>query len=203
MADGGVRIRSAKIAALVNQSSDICMTTELLLTASRFTVERRRVTLDDGREVSREFVIHPGAVVILPILADDATGEQIVMIRQTRHAVGETLLELPAGTLEKGENPADCAARELVEETGYRADSIEPLTTFYTSPGVMSERMSVFVARDLTHVGQNLDETEEIDVCCMTLADVADLLIGGRLRDGKTIAALGTYLLKRRADASP
>jgi len=173
------------------------MSTELLLTASRFNVEWRMVTLDDGREVSREFVIHPGAVVIVPILVSDASGEQIIMIRQMRHAVGESLLELPAGTLEKGENAADCAARELEEETGYRAGSIDPLLEFYTSPGVMSERMSVFVARDLAHVGQNLDDTEEIDVCCMPLGDVADLLIKGRLRDGKTIAALGTYFLQR------
>lgn len=173
------------------------MSTELLLTASRFTVERRMVTLDDGREVNREFVIHPGAVVILPILADEAAGEKIVMIRQMRHAVGEMMLELPAGTLEQGEDAAACAARELEEETGYRAGSIDPLLDFYTSPGVMSERMSVFVAGDLTHVGQNLDDTEEIDVCCMPLGDVADLLIKGRLRDGKTIAALGTYFLQR------
>lgn len=171
---------------------------ETLLTARRFSVRRHWISLADGRKVAREVVIHPGAVVILPLLEDG----RVVMIRQLRHAVDQTLLELPAGTLEADEQPMDCAVRELEEETGYRAAAIEPLTTFYTSPGVLSETMYAFVARGLTHVGQRLDETERIDVECMTLDDVAHLLRGGKLRDGKTIAALATYLLRTDSAAS-
>lgn len=167
---------------------------ETLLTASRFRIERRNIRLDDGREAVREFVIHPGAVVILPLFSN----QELLMIRQKRFAVGESLLELPAGTLEADENPVDCANRELLEETGYRAGRIEPLTTFYTSPGILSEVMHAFVARELAHVGQNLDETEQIDVEPMTLSKVTELLRTGQLRDAKTIATLSTYFLQER-----
>jgi ADP-ribose pyrophosphatase len=104
--------------------------------------------------------VHPGAVVVLPLLDADT----IVMIRNFRPSVGATLLELPAGTLEADEPAEACAGRELIEETGYRAGRIEPLVDFYTSPGVLSERMFAFVARELSHVGQQLDEGEEIEV---------------------------------------
>ena len=166
---------------------------ETLLRAPKFAVERRRVTKPSGRVVDREVVVHPGAVVILPVLDDGS----IVLIRNYRFAVGQTLLELPAGTLEADESPRDCAARELEEETGYRAACIEPLCEFYTSPGILTERMYAFVATGLTEVGQRLDETEEIEVAVHSQDKIRQLLAEGGLHDGKTIAVLGTYLLVR------
>ena len=166
--------------------------TETLLTTPKFAVERRDVRLQDGRLVQREVIVHPGAVVILPILADGS----IVLIRNYRFAAEDTLLELPAGTLEAGEDPQDCAARELEEETGYRAEQIEPLGEFFTSPGILSERMRAYLATGLSEVGQNLDDTEEIEVEIMRPDKIRQLIVDGQLIDGKTIAVLGTYMLR-------
>ena len=140
----------------------------------------------------REVVVHPGAVTILPLLDDG----RIVLIRNQRLTIGQELLELPAGTLEPGEPPRDCALRELEEETGYRADTISPLCEFYTTPGICTERMWVFVARDLTHTQQNLQGAEQIRVCVLTIDEVRRMLRAGEIEDGMTIAALGTYLLR-------
>ncbi len=122
----------------------------------RFDVRTLQLPGAEGRTVSKEIVVHPGAVVILPLL-DEKT---VVMIRNERVAVGQTLLELPAGTLESGEDPQACAFREVIEETGYRAAKMDRLLDFFTSPGICTERMFGFVARGLEQVGQDLDETE-------------------------------------------
>ena len=169
---------------------------KLLLTTRRFTVEQRVFDGPLGEPIVREAVVHPGAAVILPIL--DAS--RIIMIRQIRQVVDEELWELPAGTLEPGEPPIETACRELIEETGYRAERIEPLVTFYSSPGICTELMHVFVATGLTPVGQNLDAGEQIDVEIVSLIDARRRLLAGELRDGKTIAALGRYLLGNDAE---
>ena len=133
--------------------------------------------------------MHPGAVLILPLLSPT----QVVMIRNYRFCVGAELLELPAGTLEPPELPAACAARELEEEAGYRAGRIDALCEFFTSPGFTDERMHVFVATDLTPTGQRLDATEQIRVLTMDLPDALAATADGRIVDGKTIAALHVY----------
>jgi ADP-ribose pyrophosphatase len=129
------------------------------------------------------------AVVVLP-LVDDQT---VVMIRNERFAVGEVLWELCAGTLEKGEEPLLCAGRELIEETGYEAGRIDKLLEFYTCPGICTERMHAFLARDLTAVGQNLEDNERIEVEVMSLARSMQMIRSGEIRDGKTIATLFYY----------
>jgi len=162
---------------------------ETLLKATKFTVERRDFDHPKAGRVRRELVVHPGAVLILPLLSP----EKVILIHNYRFAVGAELLELPAGTLEAGERPIDCAARELEEETGYMARRIEPLCEFYTSPGFTDERMFVFLATDLTATAQKLDPTEQIRVESMVLADALDATADGRIVDGKTIAALQVY----------
>ncbi|MBC7835457.1 MAG: NUDIX hydrolase [Phycisphaerales bacterium] len=143
----------------------------------------------------REIVRHPGAVVIVPVLAPD----ELVMIRNRRVAVGEELWEFPAGTLEAGEAPETCAPRELIEETGYRAGETKPLGWFYTTPGMTDERMHAFLATDLNHVGQALEEDESIRVEVVQLSDAMAMLADGRLRDGKSMLAL--LLALRHADS--
>lgn len=141
-----------------------------------------------GQTVLREVVVHSGAVVILALLDD-----KILFIRNERFAVEKTLLELPAGTLEPNEEPLLCAGRELEEETGYRAAKIEPLLSFYSSPGFCNEILHAFLATDLTYVGQNLDPGETITVEPLTFAEALAKMRSGELMDAKTLATLFCY----------
>jgi ADP-ribose pyrophosphatase len=165
------------------------VTEELLLETRRFCVKRIERSLADGSSVSREVVRHPGSVVILPLLDND----QICLIRNYRVAVGKTLIELPAGTLERGERPADCAARELIEETGFRAASIEPMTSFYAAPGILDEFMHLFVARQLTAGTAARETGEEIQNYVVGLHDALQLVQTGEICDAKTIVGLLVY----------
>jgi len=162
---------------------------ETVFQGVRFDVATMQIPGNDGKSHRREVVVHPGAVVILPLLAD----QQVAMIRNERFAVDLTLWELPAGTLEPDEDPADCAGREVVEETGYQAAKITKLTDFYTSPGICTERMWAYLAEDLTHVGQDLDESERITVEVLPLNQTMQMIEAGDIRDGKTIATLLYY----------
>lgn len=160
---------------------------ETLLKCRKFDVVRRPVTGADGRSHDCEFVVHPGAVVILPLLDPD----RVVMIRNHRPAVGQELWELPAGTLDvPGESPDKAAARELEEETGYRAGALSPLCEFYASPGIMTEKMIAYVARDLTKTAQRLEPTERIRVEILSLTDALGLIRDGRIVDAKTMVTL-------------
>ncbi len=152
----------------------------------RFDVHALTLSGDQGETYRRDVVAMADAVVVLPLL-DAST---VVMIRNARVGAGQTLWELCAGTLEEGEDPQVCAERELIEETGYRAGRIEPLTAFYTCPGICTEYMYAYVAHDLTHVGQNLDENEQIEVHELKLDRVMTMLRQGEIRDAKTIATL-------------
>ena len=149
-----------------------------------------KIKTADGGTVEREVVVHPGAVTILGILHDG----RVVMIRNHRWTVGKKLWELPAGTLEVGEDPAVCAGRELIEETGYEAARIEPLTQFYTSPGILTEWMHTFVATGLRHVGQALEETERIEVEPVAPERLIEMVKTGEIVDGKSIATILFWL---------
>jgi ADP-ribose pyrophosphatase len=151
------------------------------------------VRMDDGQVVKRDWFHYPGAAVIVPILDDGS----IVMIRNRRFAVDETLLELPAGTLDAGEAPAICAPRELAEETGYVAGCIEPLGAFYSCPGTSDEKLYAFLATDLTGGEQSLEAHERIDVETYSPDEVRAMMRSGELHDGKSIAALGLYWLSK------
>ena len=148
-----------------------------------------------GPLTQRGVIVHPGSVVIIPIMP---SGE-IVMIQNQRWQIGESILELTAGTLEPPEPPIECARRELIEETGYQCDSLTLLHQFYALPGLTNEVMHVYVARGLIHVGQSLQPDEEIEVQLMTPQAVKDAIMNGTIIDGKTLAVLGLYFL---SDAS-
>jgi ADP-ribose pyrophosphatase len=144
---------------------------------------------ETGTRSQREVVVHPGAVVILPF----ANAETILLIRNRRHAVGQILLELPAGTLDKNEDPMNCAGRELLEETGYLAGRIKALGNFYTSPGILSEKMYAFAAYDLEKSAMALEEGEEIEVFSADWNQAIEMIRDGQIVDGKTIATLLIY----------
>jgi len=139
-----------------------------------------------GGTQRREIAEVADAVVILPLLDD----QRVVLIQNERFAVKQTLWELPAGTLEPGEDPAACAARELAEETGYEAQRVERLTSFYPSPGFCTEKLHAYRATGLRHVGQSLEETERITAHVMPIEEACAMVRDGRIEDGKTIAAL-------------
>lgn len=148
---------------------------------------RRDVLRDEaGAEYVREVVEHPGAAVIVPFLPDG----RVVLVRQYRHAVGRSLLELPAGTLEPDEDPAECARRELEEETGWRAGKVLPLASVYSSPGILNEAMRFFVARDLVPGTADPDPGEDIEVVLLPVAEALRRVRSGEIRDGKTVTGL-------------
>jgi len=159
---------------------------ELLLDTPLFRVARLRFDAPDGGEIVRDVIEHPGAAVILPLMDDG----RVILIRNVRRTVGKVLWELPAGTLEPGEAPKACAAREVEEETGYRAGTLAPLTEFFASPGILNERMYGFLATDLEQTSQALDHDEEIEVFPIPQWQVRDMLKDGHIEDAKTITLL-------------
>jgi len=145
-----------------------------------------RVRLADGSEARREVVEHPGAVAILPILDDG----RVILERQFRQPAGEVLWEIPAGTLHEGEDPQDCARRELAEETGYRPDILEPLASVYLAPGYSTEVIHLFVARGLQPVGQRTDVDERVRTVILDFDRVLEMIATGEIRDAKTVCAV-------------
>ncbi len=164
-------------------------TPEILLQARRFRVEQVVQVAKDGSRHTREVVRHPGAVVILPLLSDG----RICFVRNFRIAVRETLIELPAGTLEAGEDPAETALRELAEETGYRAGRIRRLLEFCMSPGILDERMHLFLAEDLRLGEMALEGGEEIEPFLASWDEALGMIERGEIRDAKTLVGLLYY----------
>ena len=162
----------------------------LVLQGARFNVHEMQLTGSDGKQYVREVIRHPGAVVLLPLL-DDGT---VVMIKNSRPTVGETLLELPAGTREPNESAARTAARELVEETGYHAGSLTQLHEFYSAPGICDELMHLYVARDLTQGEHQREATEQIENQVASRDEIAAWIAQGRIRDAKTLVGLYAFL---------
>ncbi|HET6882841.1 MAG TPA: NUDIX hydrolase [Pirellulales bacterium] len=167
---------------------------EILLKTRRFDVVRLRYRDDAGQIHEREVARHPGAVTILPLVDD----EHVCLIRNYRVAVDQTLIELPAGTLEPGEDPAVTALRELEEETGYRAQQVEKLCEFFMSPGVLSERMVLFLATSLTAGPSRLESGEQIEPFVVTWQEALALAERGEIRDSKSLVGLLWYDRFRR-----
>jgi ADP-ribose pyrophosphatase len=165
-----------------------------LLKSRRFSVVEKTVTRADGRTASVEFVKHHGSVAILPILSDG----RVCLIHSRRLTVDETLIEVPAGTREPNETPLETASRELAEETGYRAGHFEELIAYYPSPGILSERMWIFVAQDLTEGDPAREANEEIENLVVSWDDALAMIDRGDIHDGKTIAAILLWERKQR-----
>ncbi len=160
------------------------------------TVRVDKVELPNGTHAGREVVRHPGAVAIVALPSPD----QVILIRQYRHPAGEVLWELPAGVLEPGEDPAACAQRELIEETGYEAGEIEPLFSTFLSPGFSSEIIHLFVARGLRSIDDHPSEPDEhIDVHIMALDDAVEMVMRGQVRNAAAICGVLAEAERRRA----
>lgn len=149
-------------------------------------VRRDMVRLPDGREAQREYIVHPGAVVIVPLLDDG----RLVVERQWRHPLGRVMLEFPAGKLEPGEPPLDCAVRELIEETGYRAAQWARAGILHNAIAYSNEGIEVWFARGLRAGVRALDAGEFLDVDSMSFEQLDDLARRGELTDAKTLICL-------------
>jgi ADP-ribose pyrophosphatase len=158
------------------------------------------LTVDTIREgdvtYTREIVHHPGSAVMLPVYPDGTIG----LVRQYRHPARKYLLELPAGTLEPPEAPEAGAHRELEEELGVKCGRLEKLTEFFISPGFLEEKMFLFLATELTEIGQRLEEDELIDIMRVTVSQALEMIADGEIEDGKTI--IGILLAAPRLAAS-
>jgi 8-oxo-dGTP pyrophosphatase MutT (NUDIX family) len=150
------------------------------------------VALASGRRTTREVIEHPGAVAIVPVLE----GERLLLVRQFRQPAGRVLLEIPAGTLDPGELPEECARRELGEETGYRPGRLIPLYRTYLAPGYSSEMLHCFLGLDLAPVEGHPDADENVALEVVTLAEAEAMLARGEINDAKTLCGL---LMARQA----
>ena len=149
-------------------------------------LEVENVRLPNGREIALSIVRHPGAAAIVPFLDDD----HVLLIRQYRFAAGGEIWEVPAGKLDPGEAPEVCAARELQEETGYRAGRLQPLAPYLASPGFTDELIHLFAAFDLESAEQQLEEDEVIELHPTPFARALEMVWSGEIHDGKSATAL-------------
>lgn len=146
--------------------------------------------LPDGRPCKREMVEHPGGASVLYV-----RDGKVLLVRQFRYAYQEEIYEIPAGKLDRGEDPAKAAARELEEEAGVTAKSLEHLYTIYPTPGYTNEKIYIYLAKDTEQGRAHLDEGEFLNVEYMPLAQVREKIESGEIRDAKTIIAIQHYLL--------
>ena len=151
-----------------------------------FNFVTENLTLPNGRDSEMAFIRHPGSIAVVPLLDDNT----VVMEVQYRHPVGEYLLEIPAGTLEPGESPLICAKRELMEETGYRAQELVELGKIHMIPAYSDEEIHLFIARGLTPAEQNLDPDEIIEVVTYPLEKALQMIDTGKITDALTILSI-------------
>ena len=159
-----------------------------------FDLVREEVVLPNRVFVEMDIVRHPGAAAIVA-MKDDSN---LIMIEQYRHALGETIWEVPAGTLHKNEDPLDCARRELEEETGFTASSWDKLGVITPLPAYSDETIHVYLASDLSPSQQNLDDDEILQVTEISLPAAVDMIKEGKIKDGKTISSLFLAAIRLR-----
>lgn len=168
------------------------ISSEPLFQGTFINISRDQIRLPNGNESTRLVIRHPGAACVLAVTDRD----EVVLVRQWRYAANQAILELPAGKLDAGEDPAECALRELAEETPYTADSVKLLHTFYTAVGFCDEKMYLYQAEGV-RLGSILsnDEDEITETVLMSREAVKQALKNDEIRDGKTLAGLQYWLL--------
>jgi len=154
-----------------------------------FGVRRDEVEEPGGLRTTREVVTHPGSVVVLPVLDDG----RVVLIRQYRHATRQYLWELVAGRIDAGETPKRAAARELLEETGYRAKRFSVFLDVFPTPGFVEERMFILLAERLTAGKAQPEEDEKIEARAYSMKELKQMIHRGKLRDAKSVAGILYY----------
>jgi len=166
------------------------LNSEIVYQGPVFGVRRDEVLEPGGLQTTREVITHPGSVVVLPVLRD----KRVVLIRQYRHATRQYLWELVAGRMDEGESVKEAAARELLEETGYRAKRFGVFLDVFPTPGFLEERMYILLAEGLTEGEAEPEEDEKIEVRAYKLKELKQMIQKGKLRDAKSIAGILYYL---------
>jgi ADP-ribose pyrophosphatase len=169
------------------------LASEITFKGKLLEVRSDKVKLPNGGTGTREYIVHPGAVLVVPVLPDG----RLVLERQFRYPVRRVMLEFPAGKLDDGEPPLACAKRELAEEAGYAAGTWKELGTIHPEIGYSTEFIELYEATDLTHVGQRLDEGEFLDVVAMSESELLATYDCGGFTDGKSVAALFAWRRSR------
>jgi ADP-ribose pyrophosphatase len=183
--------RSSPKKAIVNRSRKVY--------AGRiFDFVAENLTLPNGRNADMAFIRHPGSTAVVPLLDDDT----VIMELQYRHPVGEYLLEIPAGTMEPGESPLDCARRELEEETGLKASQLIKLGKIHIIPAYSDEVIHVYIARDLTPSEQNLDQDEIIEIVKYPLVEAVQMIAEGKITDALSILSIQMVWSSMKHDAT-
>src|SRR3989339_1865971 len=153
----------------------------------KINIRKDEIVLVDGRKTVREVIEHPGSAAVIPFITKD----EIILIQQYRHAVKELIYEIPAGTLDEGETFITCAKRELEEEIGYRAGTLDPLIILYPSPGILSETIHIFKATNLVKTQINYQADESIKgIVQMKLNEAFEMVRKGLIRDAKTVCSI-------------
>ncbi len=165
------------------------LSSELIFQGRVFALKREQVVEPSGLTVTRDIIVHPGSAVVLPVFPDG----RILLIRQYRHAAGEYLWELVAGHKEPNETFAECAKRELTEETGYTAKRVRKLLTVFPSPGLLGERMEIFLATGLTKGAARPEDDEKITSRILTLREAENWTRAGKIRDAKSVSGILFY----------
>ncbi|RDK09545.1 NUDIX domain-containing protein [Cupriavidus lacunae] len=170
---------------------EVCVASATVHRGKFLTLKQDIVRLPDGKQTGREYVVHPGAVMMIPLFSDGT----VLMERQFRYPIGEVMLEFPAGKLDPEEGAQRCGERELLEETGYRAARWDYLTRIHPVISYSTEFIDVFLARDLTHGEAQLDDGEFLETFITPVGQVIDWVRSGRITDVKTI--IGAFWLEK------
>jgi ADP-ribose pyrophosphatase len=167
------------------------LSTQRLYTGRIINLDLDTVGFPDGSSGALEMIRHPGASAVVPFVDSPSDPDpRVLLIRQFRHAADQFIWEIPAGRLDAGESPEECAQRELEEETGMRAGRLERLTTIYTTPGFTDERIHLFLARDLTTGAPGREVDEFMEVAMLPWSEVGRMIGRGEVTDAKTLAGL-------------
>jgi len=166
--------------------TETCISSETVFQGRLMHAKRDVVRLHNGHETTREYIVHPGAVLIVPLLDDG----RLVFERQFRYPLGRAFIELPAGKIDPNEDPLQTGQRELQEETGYTAREWRHLTTLYPCIGYSDERILIYLATTLEAGQHRRDDDESLEIFTLTLAEAMDAMRRGEITDGKTMIAL-------------
>jgi ADP-ribose pyrophosphatase len=166
--------------------ADLPLTRRVLFRGLKVDLALQQVRLSDGTVAERELVLHRGAVALVPMVDE----QHVCLVRNDRYAVGQTLLEVPAGTIDPGESPDQTAERELLEETGYQAGRIQRIREWYVSPGVMNERMYLYLCQDLRPGPVRHQPDEQLQAVVVPWEEAVAMADEGRIDDAKSLLAL-------------